>query len=435
MKLPYSAVVFDLDGTLTRSEKGIMACAAYALKKMNREVPTDDVLRSFIGPPLHTSFSTFLNMNEEECLEAVKHYRERYCTIGMYENQVYTGIRALLQMLRSSGAYVAIATGKPQEPTDGILRHFALDGFFDKVVGVRSDADGRSTGKKELIAEALSDFRPSKDGRAVMVGDRMFDIQGAKENGIDSIGVVYGYGSRAELEEAGATYTLDTVEELTDLLCPDVPRPRGFFLSVEGLDGSGKSTQVNLLEENLLDYGFPVLRTREPGGSPIAEKIRNVVLDIANLGMSPICEALLYAAARAQHVSEVIGPAVEAGMVVLCDRFVDSSVAYQGGGRQLGVDVIKTMNAPAVNGLMPDATVYIDLDHLSALARRKQATALDRIEVEEASFHGRVEAAYRRIIEGDPGRFLLVDGRNGPEEVGREAFEAVLARLHQREVN
>ena len=425
--VPYDAVLFDLDGTLTRSEEGILNCVRYALSKMGCDIPQEQMLRAFIGPPLHASFQDITRMNEAECDQAVAFYRERFATIGIFENAVFPGIRLLLKKLRDAGVWLAVATSKPQVFTEQILDHFGLRKFFTAVSG--ANAQEKDSGKRQLIEKAL----PLRFERAVMVGDRRFDVEGAKGMDIEAIGVTYGYGDREELQSAGADHIVDSVEDLASLLCPDVPAPRGFFLSVEGLDGSGKTTQVDLLEKHLHQWGFEVKRTREPGGCPISEKIRHVVLDIANLGMSPTCEALLYAASRAQHVKEVIRPSVEKGFIVLCDRFVDSSIAYQGGGRKLGVEQVAAINAPAVDGLMPDCTVYLDIDHLTALRRRGNASQLDRIEIEESAFHERVANAYRKLIRENSERFVSVDAALPPEEIGARAFEAVRSRLYAME--
>ncbi len=425
--IPYDAVLFDLDGTLTRSEEGILNCVRFALGQMGRDIPDDQVLRAFIGPSLHVSFGKLMHMTEAECDQAVAFYRQRFATVGLYENAVYPGIRTLLQMLRDAGAWLAVATSKPQEYTVRILEHFGLRKFFSAVSGAGNRE--MDSGKRQLIERAL----PPGIRQAVMIGDRCFDMEGAKAAGIGAIGAAYGYGSREELMHSGADQVAASVEELISLLCPGVSAPRGFFLTVEGLDGSGKTTQVDLLEKHLLQWGFAVKRTREPGGCPISEKIRHLVLDVANLGMSATCEALLYAASRAQHVHEVIRPSVEKGLVVLCDRFVDSSIAYQGGGRQLGVGQVSLINEPAVAGLLPDCTVYLDIGHLEALRRRGNASELDRIEMEEAAFHERVSNAYRQLIRQDTGRFLPVDASLAPEEVGAKAFEAVLSRLYAME--
>ena len=424
---PFDTVLIDLDGTLTRSEEGIINSARYALEKMGFLVPPAEELRKFIGPPLYASFRDLCGMNDEQSRQAVSFYRERYVVTGLYENEVYVGIRSALQRLKKAGAWLAVATGKPQGPTERILAHFGLAKFFDAVAGI--EENDTTADKEQLILRAL----PKQYTNAVMVGDRRFDVEGAKAVGIGSIGVTYGYGSRDELTAAGADHVVSSVKELADLLCGGLPLPRGFFLTVEGLDGSGKTTQVDLLEKNLKRWGFDVKRTREPGGCPISEKIRQVVLDIANLGMTSTCEALLYAASRAQHVSEVIRPSVNEGRVVLCDRFVDSSIVYQGAGRELGVELVSAINAPAVDGMKPDCTVYLEIDHMEALRRRGNASALDRIEIEEAAFHERVAKAYNRLKTENEDRYVAVDASRSPDVIAAEAFDVVLQRLYAME--
>ena len=266
-----------------------------------------------------------------------------------------------------------------------------------------------------------------------MVGDRKFDVEGAIGAGIKSIGVGYGYGSEEELRTAGCDHYCATVEDIIDFFCPGVTPPKGAFLSIEGLDGSGKGTQIRLLSDVIDRYGFELVMSREPGGCPISEKLRDIILDKNNTEMDDITEALLYAASRAQHVRQVIRPAVAAGKVMLCDRFVDSSVAYQGGGRQLGVQQVLDINAPAVDGTMPLATVYLDVDHETSMKRRAAATELDRMELAGDSFHARTEAGYRELIRRDPERFIVVDATRTPEEIGKEVGEKVIARLMEAE--
>ncbi len=175
------------------------------------------------------------------------------------------------------------------------------------------------------------------------------------------------------------------------------PEEKGYFISLEGLDGCGKTTQMDRIEAELRARGYVTRRTREPGGCRISEKIRDILLDIDNKEMADITEALLYAASRAQHVHEVIQPALQRGEVVLCDRFVDSSIAFQGGGRELGAELIAQINSPAHGGCMPDTTVYLRLDAESSLRRRANATKLDRIESEKSSFHTRVEETFDKL--------------------------------------
>lgn len=424
MALVYDAVIFDLDGTLTRSEEGIINSVVYALEQLGFQVPDKETLLQFIGPPLAYSFTQFCGLTQAESLQAQDKYRERYVPIGYLENEVYTGIRSLIKKLKKAGAYLGIATGKPQKPTEAILKHFKLDSYFDEVIGTGEKA--LSSDKKELITLALAPF---DGGKAVMVGDRKFDIQGAKAVGIDSIGVGYGYGTEDELKQAGCTHFVNTVAELEELLLDSASCEKGIFLTVEGLDGSGKTTQVDALETNLRRFGFDVRRTREPGGCPISESIRTVILDKGNAEMSDMTEVLLYAASRAQHVHEVIKPALAKGKVVLCDRFVDSSIVYQGGGREIGVETVANINAYATDGLSPDITVYLNIGHETALERRKNASDPDRIERESAAFHKRVEVAYQNLIAANSERYVVVDARGDKEQIAADCFSKVLERL------
>ena len=414
-------MIFDLDGTLTRSEEGIWNCVRYTAEQMNRPIPDAPTLRKFIGPPLTYSFQTWMGMTAEEAQEASRIYRSRYQTVGLFENRVYPGIRRLLRGLKAQGCWVGVATGKPQSPSERIIEHFGLAPFIDRVVGSQEQMGAE---KDELIRGAL----PEEYGEAWMVGDRKFDVEGGKRVGVKTLGVGYGYGSEQELRAAGCDEYAATVQDVVNLFCPE-QQAQGAFLSMEGLDGSGKTTQMKLLTDALDRYGFEVVTSREPGGCKVAEVIRSVVLSRDNAGMTDVTEALLYAASRAQHVHDVIRPAIAAGKVLLCDRFVDSSVAYQGGGRKLGVQCVLDINAPAVDGTLPMATVYLDIDHRESLRRRANATELDRMEMEADSFHARTEAAYRELIARDPQRFIVVDAARDPETIGAEIAEKVLARL------
>ena len=418
-------VLFDLDGTLTQSEEGIWNCARYAAEKMNLPVPDEATLRKFIGPPLEYSFQTYLGLTEERAEEAKRFYRERYTTVGMYENRVYPGIRTVLRTLWKQGIRLGVVTGKPAYPTGKILEHFGLDKFLSRVV---CTADTRAE-KEHLIREAL----PEDYGEAWMVGDRCFDMEGGVKAGIHTLGVTYGYGSEEELRETGAEKIAHTPRGILKILCPDAKPEHGAFLTVEGLDGSGKGTQIERLADALDRWGYEVVHTREPGGTPISEKIRDILLDRENTGMFDVTEALLYAASRAQHVREKILPAVAEGKVVLCDRYLDSSVAYQGGGRQLGIDEVLRINAPAVEGAMPDLTVFLDLDHEESLRRRCAASEPDRMEMEADSFHARVEDGYHELIKRDPDRFVVVDAGKTREEIAAEIREKVMCRLMESE--
>ena len=423
-------VIFDLDGTLTQSEEGIWSGVRYAARKLGFPEPDADTLRKFIGPPLGFSFREYMGMDEAMAETATVTYREYYNVTGLFENRVYPGIRRLLRTLQQEGWYIGIATGKPQRTAERVVAHFGLNKFVKKLCG--PDGDHRP-GKVELICDALPEGWDASTDEIWMVGDRKFDVEGAIGAGVRSIGVGYGYGSEEELREAGCTQYCATVQDVLDFLCPGAAIPAGAFLSIEGLDGSGKGTQIRLLTDAIERFGFELVLSREPGGCPISEMLRGIILDKNNTEMDDITEALLYAAARAQHVREVIRPAVAAGKVLLCDRFVDSSVAYQGGGRQLGVQRVLDINAPAVDGTMPMATVYLDVDHATSMARRAAATELDRMELAGDSFHARTEAGYRELIARDPERFIVVDATRTPEEIGKEVAQRVLARLMEAE--
>ena len=415
-------VIFDLDGTLTRSEEGIWNCVRYAAEKLGFPVPDAATLRKFIGPPLGWSFMEYMGMSEEMANKAVYTYRERYEAVGLFENRLYPGIRRLLRTLHRDGWYIGIATGKPQRSSERIIEHFGLNRYITKIVGPK---DGRGADKELLIRQAL----PEDAGEAWMVGDRRFDMEGAKKVGIGAIGAGYGYGSREELMNSGCDVYCETVEDIIRHLCPGEEAVPGAFLSIEGMDGSGKTTQMAAMEDALDRWGFEVIRSREPGGCPISEKIRALLLDPENKAMDETTEAILYAAARAQHVRQVIRPALKAGKTVLCDRFVDSSVAFQGGGRGLGVALIEQINAPAIEGCLPDATIYLRLDHETALKRRANASALDRIEQEKAAFHARVEAAYEELAVRHAQRFICVDAARKPKEITDDILQALFTRM------
>lgn len=212
----YQTILFDLDGTLTDPGEGITNSVAYALEKFEIKNEDRSQLYKFIGPPLKDSFMEFYGFSEEDALNAIAFYRERFREKGMFENKVYDGIAELLSKLQKAGKKLIIATSKPEEFTLTILKHFDLLQYFDFVAG--ATMDGSRSEKTEIIQYALKHGQIENMDKTVMVGDRKFDILGAKANGIDSIGVLFGYGSLEELEMAGATYIADSPEELGKLI-------------------------------------------------------------------------------------------------------------------------------------------------------------------------------------------------------------------------
>ncbi len=418
--LLYDAVIFDLDGTLSDSWLGIVNCVKYALEKMDWPVPDAKTLDRFIGSPLIYSFTEYCGMTNEEAVTATKFYRERYVPVGWAENTVYPGVRGLLKALKDDGAYLAVATGKPESTSIKILKEFGLFQYFDAVAG--PDDGYRNVEKDELIARVLP-----RDRRAVMIGDTAGDILGAKAMHIDSVAIMSGFGDKTAIA-AAPTYSVKDIAELTALLCPDRRATRGYFISVEGIDGCGKTTQQKLLIEKLKQAGYSLRVTREPGGCPISEAVRSLVLAKKDNGMADMTEALLFAAARSQHVREVIAPALQNGDIVLCDRFVDSSIAYQGGGRQLGEALVKQINAPAVGDCLPDATIFLRLPVEVAMRRRARGQ-LDRIEQQSAAFFERTADAYEALCKEYPDRYIALDATQPPDAIAQQAYHALRDRM------
>lgn len=208
-----------------------------------------------------------------------------------------------------------------------------------------------------------------------------------------------------------------------------------FFITFEGIEGCGKSTQEARLAEALSHRGYRVTRTREPGGCAIAEQIRAILLDAGNRALVPMAELLLYAAARAQHVEEVIRPALEENRVVICDRFTDATLAYQGFGRSLDIDLITELNRLATAGIVPDLTILLDCPEEVGLARAMarinagKGAREERFEMESLQFHRAVRQGYLTLAEAEPGRFVVIDGTLGIEETAAAIAEAVFSRL------
>lgn len=184
---------------------------------------------------------------------------------------------------------------------------------------------------------------------------------------------------------------------------------KGIFITMEGPDGSGKTTQIDMLKEYLNDKGYDVLITRDPGGNAVSEAIRQVILNKDFTEMGYMTELLLYASARAQLVKENIKPALETGTAVIADRFVDSSAVYQGIGRGLGIDTVYKVNEFALQGIMPDMTFLLDLDAETGIARKKNQAELDRMENETMEFHKKVVAGYRQLADMSPDRIVKID--------------------------
>jgi dTMP kinase len=202
------------------------------------------------------------------------------------------------------------------------------------------------------------------------------------------------------------------------------------FITFEGVEGSGKSTQLGLLAERLAGRGLPIVRTREPGGTALGVSLRGILLDPARRDLDPLAEFLLFEADRRQHVREVIGPGLEAGAWVLCDRFSDSTEAYQAAGRGLDAGWIAAVDANVRGGLVPDLTLLFDVGPLEGLARARRRDAREgRFESEEIAFHERVSAAFHSIARRDPSRVAVVDARDGVESVAARTWEAVARRF------
>ena len=203
----------------------------------------------------------------------------------------------------------------------------------------------------------------------------------------------------------------------------------GLFVTFEGGEGTGKSTQLERLERRLRQRGLDPLVTREPGGTPLAEGIRELLLDPV-LRPSAMTEALLMEAARAELVANLIRPALAAGRIVLCDRYDDSTLAYQGGGRGLDAELLRALNRAATGGLKPGLTLLFDLDPAAGLARRaRSASSVNRLDREPEAFHARVRARYLELAAAEPGRFVVLDGALPPERLEALAWTALEPRL------
>lgn len=215
----FDYILFDLDGTVSDPKVGICTSVQYGLSKMGIDVPDINVLTPFIGPPLRDSFRDFYHIKDEDIEKVVAFYRERFSTVGLFENELYPGIEELLSTLKKNGKKLALASSKPRVFVIKILDYFGITGYFDVVMG--SELDGTRENKVEIIEESLRLLFAGETAdleKCVMVGDRKYDVEAAAKVGFKGIGVTYGYGSREELVNAGADIICDSVEELKNLL-------------------------------------------------------------------------------------------------------------------------------------------------------------------------------------------------------------------------
>lgn len=203
------------------------------------------------------------------------------------------------------------------------------------------------------------------------------------------------------------------------------------FVTFEGGEGSGKSSCLAKVAKDLQNAGYDVVITREPGGTPISEQIRNVILDKANTDMDPMTEALLYAASRRQHLVQKILPALREGKIVLCDRYLDSSLAYQGGARGLGIEKILALNQYAIDGQYPDLTLFFDLEPEVGLERIEENSSreVNRLDLEKLSFHRKVRDSFLKLMGNFPDRYVRIDASKSREEVENSALEQIIKRL------
>ena len=205
---------------------------------------------------------------------------------------------------------------------------------------------------------------------------------------------------------------------------------KGRFITFEGIDGSGKSTQIRMLENELNELGVAFKTFREPGGTDLSEKIRTILLDKENIELISTAESLLFAAARAQLTTEQIKPAIEKGEFVICDRFTDSTIAYQGYGRGLDIQQLEEINYIATDGLTPDITFILDINPETAAVRMK-AEASDRMEEMGMDFFRRIRGGYRQIKDQNPNRYRLINGEQSPENVFKEIKEIIIKQFEE----
>jgi len=203
------------------------------------------------------------------------------------------------------------------------------------------------------------------------------------------------------------------------------------FITLEGPEGSGKTTAVETAVKKLQDLGYQIVRTREPGGTPISEQIRNVILDKGNTAMDSKTEALLYAASRRQHLVEKVWPALKEGKIVICDRYLDSSLAYQGGARHLGIEEVLNINLFATENTWPDLTLLFDIDPSIGLARinSNDKREINRLDLEKIEFHNKVRSTFLELAKRYPDRYVIIDASKSKEKVAQATLDAILSRL------
>lgn len=207
---------------------------------------------------------------------------------------------------------------------------------------------------------------------------------------------------------------------------------KGYFITFEGPDGSGKTTAATAVVEKLRQDGYEVIHTREPGGIEISEAIRDIILDPKNTMMDPKTEALLYAASRRQHLVEKVFPAVKEGKIVICERFLDSSLAYQGVGRGLGIDEVLNINLFAIDNTYPDMTIYLDIDEEKGLARLKDRNFKDRLDQESLDFHHKVSEGYREVLKRFKDRIDVVDASLPKDEVVKKSYDLIVQMINDK---
>ncbi len=204
------------------------------------------------------------------------------------------------------------------------------------------------------------------------------------------------------------------------------------FITIEGVEGSGKSSSTNDVVNRLRKEGYDIITTREPGGTPIAEKIRDIILDVNNTNLDPRAEALLYAASRRQHLIEKVWPALKQGKIVICDRFIDSSLAYQGGARNLGIENITNINMFATENTWPDLTLLFDIDPELGLdrIRKNQGREVNRLDLEKIEFHKKVRETFLNLAKKYHDRYVIIDASKSQKEVEEEVYNIIKERLN-----